>query len=1071
MAKLTKSFKFIRTSILVLSGLLGVSFIGFYIFLFSIDIDSQRGSIERYLSKKLDRELKINGGLELRPSFLSPRLIAKDVTLANAPWSSDPWFVKIERLEGSISLLSLLHSDIEISNVQSQNTKIYLERNAEGKANWSLGEPGSSKNNDRIFPSIISAETNNLELIIKSKDRPLVNLKFQRVTASLPKQAPLLLDLEYNYEDTPVLLKLKGNSLQTLFEDNYRWPFKGNLSLPSLELDVNGTLKNVNNLTELDLKVNATPLQNKNKLVVLGWRYQSSGLIDIKLNLKEKGNGKGMSLDFLAKGKNIDLTRNDNLKNTDSISEVKIGEFQISSNGVGENINDLIQNSSSNYLLKDAALGFQGDKNQKPEQLLIKTLHTIANPTEKIASTLTGNYQNLNFHAHVNHGRIIDLIWSDITWPYNASIDLADSQFVTKGNVTKKVVSGDFQLQGNSIKKTLHYFDLKVPELAEFRLTGDYRYRNNQFNIENIVLNAIDSVVTGDMKYTLAETPLLDVALTTKKPSFSRLLHTVTDYKDTQVDIERLDIKAHSKGNTTKGLIEHLDLSLHSPIVQVNATHNEKSQQNTITIKDIKIDNKSKQSLTASAAVSYRQFPSNVSLRSETIQTLHKKYTSPIKIELKNENSILSFNGKMTGIKPKNKQSPALAGNLRGNIDNLAMLGNSGTLQLPEYKNISLKARLNADNKSFHLSKILLSSNDLNIKGNINYIIEKSLFNIDLLPSRIDISKTFKTYIKQTLPSEQNNKDELFLEDEEEETTQQQVTTPVIPDFELDTAMLRQFNINGKIIKLNTFYKKEPVNQITGQIVLQDGQLNITLSGTSVHGSQSKISLYADGNTEILKTKASLDLDNFDYGNFFKTLEVSNSINGFLDADIDLETFGQTSRDLLVNSEGNLEFVTREGRVPRRILELWGSGFLRIFLPTTWFQEDTTNLNCAVGRFRFEDGYLKSKTLLADTERVTIAGEIALDLSSEELHGIFKSKPKQATLFRIGAPIEVTGTLRNTTARTAGSGVINIGKWLIGLSDPYALILLFGDLGAKEKNPCEALLKQPVPNETLETSE
>ena len=1067
MANLSKSFKFIRTSILVLSGLLGIIFIGFYIFLFSFDIDSQRGSIERFLSEKLDRELKINGGLKLRPSFLSPRIIAKDVTIANALWSSDPWFVKTDHLEGSISLLSLLLSDIDISNLQSQNTKIYLERNAEGKANWVLGEPDSTVKIERFFPSITRTEVNNLELIIKSKDRPEVNLKFQRVIASLPKHEPLKLDLEYNYEDIPIFFELKGASLQTLFEDKYNWPFKANLSLASLELDIQGALRNLDKLSELDLKLTGTPTQNKYKLNVFGWRYQRSGLINIKINLKEKR--KGISLDFLAKGKNINLTRHDNTKGEESIFGVNIGEFQISTNGIGENINDLIKNSSSDYLLKDAVLGFQIDKNQKPEQLIIKTLHTIAKPTEKIASTLTGNYQKLDFHAKVNHGRIIDLLWSNKTWPYRANIRLADSQFVTKGNIRKKVTTGYFQLHGKSLKKTLHYFDIKLPKLGKFKLTGDYKYGSKQFDINNIAFNAIDSVVTGNIKYNLAETPLLDITLSTKKPSITRLLHTVTDYTDTQIDIEKLDIKAHSKANTAKGLIDHLDLSLYSPLVHIGKTRKEISKQNTIIIKDLKLDNAAMQSLSASAAVSYRQFPSNLSVRSDALQTLYKNNTSPILIKLKNGKSILTFNGKITDVKTKSKQSRTLAGKLHGNIDSLSILGESGTLQLPEYKNISLNAMLKADNQSLQISKITLSSNDLNIQGNIDYINKNSLFNVDLLPSRIDISKIIETYRDQTLPPAIISEDESFIE--EEITTQEQDTTPIIPDFKLDTAMLRQFNINGQIINLNTFYKNEPVNQLTGKIVLQEGRLNLTLSGTSVHGSQSKIKLYADGNNEILKTEVSLELDNINYGDFFKILEVSNRVNGYLDANIDLETFGHTTRELLINSTGNLEFVSSKGRVPRRILELWGSGFLRIFLPTTWFQEDTTNLNCAVGRFAFDNGFLKSKALLADTERVTIAGEIALNLSSEELDGIFKSKPKQATLFRIGAPIQVSGTLRNPNAGQTGSGVINIGKWVIGLSDPYALILLFGDMGAKEKNPCEALLEQPVPDDALEISE
>jgi hypothetical protein len=38
--------------------------------------------------------------------------------------------------------------------------------------------------------------------------------------------------------------------------------------------------------------------------------------------------------------------------------------------------------------------------------------------------------------------------------------------------------------------------------------------------------------------------------------------------------------------------------------------------------------------------------------------------------------------------------------------------------------------------------------------------------------------------------------------------------------------------------------------------------------------------------------------------------------------------------------------------------------------------------------------------------------------------------------------------------------LVTLGKLAIGIANPAALIVLFGDLGTKEKNPCAALLAQ-----------
>jgi len=99
--------------------------------------------------------------------------------------------------------------------------------------------------------------------------------------------------------------------------------------------------------------------------------------------------------------------------------------------------------------------------------------------------------------------------------------------------------------------------------------------------------------------------------------------------------------------------------------------------------------------------------------------------------------------------------------------------------------------------------------------------------------------------------------------------------------------------------------------------------------------------------------------------------------------------------------------------------------------------------------------------LLLDSSNVTVAGELALDFRTEAISGLFKPQPKQAALVNLGQPLQLSGTLKSPKVRPADRGVIvTLGKIAIGIAQPAALIVMFGDLGAKEKNPCAALLSQ-----------
>ena len=65
-----------------------------------------RGTIERAASQAIGRELKIAGAFDLSISR-TPTVAASDITLANAPWGSEPLMVRAGHVKLSVDLLSL----------------------------------------------------------------------------------------------------------------------------------------------------------------------------------------------------------------------------------------------------------------------------------------------------------------------------------------------------------------------------------------------------------------------------------------------------------------------------------------------------------------------------------------------------------------------------------------------------------------------------------------------------------------------------------------------------------------------------------------------------------------------------------------------------------------------------------------------------------------------------------------------------------------------------------------------------------------------------------------------------
>ena len=107
-----------------------------------LDWNWLRGPVSSYLSGKFGRPVAINGNL--RGEFsLKPLLVANDVTLANAPWGTDPLMARAEQVAIRVEVLSLFRPVTSIPELTLVRPWVLLERDAEGNANWDFGDvPG-----------------------------------------------------------------------------------------------------------------------------------------------------------------------------------------------------------------------------------------------------------------------------------------------------------------------------------------------------------------------------------------------------------------------------------------------------------------------------------------------------------------------------------------------------------------------------------------------------------------------------------------------------------------------------------------------------------------------------------------------------------------------------------------------------------------------------------------------------------------------------------------------------------------------------------------------------------------
>ena len=148
-----------------------------------------RGAVERAAQRELGRELRIAGPLDLSFS-LAPRLVAREVTLANCSWGSEPVMARAGRVAMVLDLASLVSGPMRVRALEIEDARLLLETDGAGLGNWRFA-PEAARDRSREpsrEPSfdLDRATIRGLELVVRQRpDTAPVALSVERLDARL----------------------------------------------------------------------------------------------------------------------------------------------------------------------------------------------------------------------------------------------------------------------------------------------------------------------------------------------------------------------------------------------------------------------------------------------------------------------------------------------------------------------------------------------------------------------------------------------------------------------------------------------------------------------------------------------------------------------------------------------------------------------------------------------------------------------------------------------------------------------------------------------------------------------
>jgi uncharacterized protein involved in outer membrane biogenesis len=359
--------------------------------------------------------------------------------------------------------------------------------------------------------------------------------------------------------------------------------------------------------------------------------------------------------------------------------------------------------------------------------------------------------------------------------------------------------------------------------------------------------------------------------------------------------------------------------------------------------------------------------------------------------------------------------------------------------------------------------KIIQGENDLSGSVELNLAENRPKVTAALSAQKLDLRPYFQAGPK-TEKTTRNSSKESGKEDK------------IFPDRPLPLDTFKQADADVKVQAAQVLLPKLPLNSLVMDIVLKDGSLTVKpLKAVLGKGSMDG-SFHLQSQGKVASLAIVFKINKLDISYLTEGHKSMGSLEGNLDADIDLRGQGASIAGLMRGLNGKTVLVMGKGRIDNKYIELLGgdlsSSLFRLLNP---FRKETqyTSINCFVSGFNIKDGVASTTAFALNTDYMVVVGEGEINLKTERLDLSLKPVPKQGigtrftgklnvSLSELTRPFKLGGTLAHPSlavdlTRTA----ITLGKAIGGemVFGPVGIAAVLIGSSSGDENSCMAAIE------------
>jgi AsmA family protein len=244
-----------------------------------------RGSLQRVISSRVQRPVRIEGELDLHLITFRPRAVARGVHIDNPEWMPPGEFAAIDELH--VVFAPTLRHPLKVEAVELHGAKLRPARDREGRSNWRLREKSRPPRQGGGLLPLHRLVLRDVAVWLKDERRHL-DYEGSLVTVGDDTAAPLRFEAEGQLNGRPVSAWLEGDPLIGAKRDSpFAWRFEVRSS--GSRLSGSGTVNTPFDLLDIDLDFRAEGADLRDLYYLAGMRLPDTGKYTATGHLARRG--------------------------------------------------------------------------------------------------------------------------------------------------------------------------------------------------------------------------------------------------------------------------------------------------------------------------------------------------------------------------------------------------------------------------------------------------------------------------------------------------------------------------------------------------------------------------------------------------------------------------------------------------------------------------------------------------------------------------------------------------------------------------------------------------------------